>query len=72
MIIRVKAKTNAKQNKIQKNPDGSFIVWTQAQAVDGKANRAITKILAKYLNLAPSLVFLKKGRRSTNKIFEIG
>ena len=71
MLIQVKAKTNTKQNKIQKNKDGTFIVWTAEKAVDGKANQAITKILSEYFGIAPSLINLIKGLRSANKQFEI-
>lgn len=71
MIIRVKAKTNTKQNKILKNEDGSFTVWTTEKAVDGKANRAITKIIANYFDKPSGLLILKKGQKSNIKVFEI-
>ena len=39
--------------------------------VGGKANEAIIKVLAKYFDVAPSLVRLVSGATSKRKIFEI-
>ncbi|MFA5889149.1 MAG: DUF167 domain-containing protein [Candidatus Paceibacterota bacterium] len=39
--------------------------------VGGKANEAIIKVLAKYFDIAPSLVRLVSGATSKRKIFEI-
>lgn len=71
MIIQVKAKTRSRQNKIEKKADGSFIVWTQAPAIDGKANHVIIKILSKYFDVPPTSILLSKGSKSINKQFEI-
>ena len=71
MIIQVQVKVNTKQNKVLENEDGSFNIWTQARAVDGKANQAIIKMLSEYYDIAPSLINLTKGLRSINKQFEI-
>src|SRR3989338_10578816 len=71
MIIQVQVKVNTKQNKVLENEDGSFNIWTEARAVDGKANQAIIKMLSEYYDIAPSSINLTKGLRSINKQFEI-
>lgn len=39
--------------------------------VQGKANKAVIKALAKYFEVAPSLVVLHSGASAKKKVFEI-
>ena len=49
----------------------NWIVRVSAPAVDGKANTAVIKSVAKELGIAPSLIQLKTGATSRKKILEI-
>ena len=81
--ILVKAKPNAKIQKVEliREPvslfDGSekgidlYKVSIKAQAIDGKANRAIIKALAEHFAVAPSCVVLVSGATAKQKMFEI-
>ena len=82
MKIFIKAKPNAKEEKIEKidppSPNGfgrasdsHFIVSVKEPPVQGKANAAIIKALAAYFNIAPSAVRLVSGFSSKNKVFDI-
>ena len=53
------------------NDDGSLTIYTKAPAIEGRANLAAAKLLAKYLGVAPSKVKLLRGASSKYKIFEI-
>lgn len=53
MKIFVKSKPNSNKEEVERVDDKNFIVAVNEPAVDGKANKAIVKALAKYLN-APS------------------
>ena len=53
------------------NDDGSLTIYTKAPAIEGRANLAAAKLLAKHLGVAPSKVKLLRGASSKYKIFEI-
>ena len=71
MKIFVKAKPFAQEEKIKKVDEINFIVWVKDPPKDGKANRAITKALALYFNVASSRVNLVSGFSSRQKVFEV-
>ena len=72
MIIRVKAKPDGYEEKIEKIDATHFIVETREPPVNNRANRSITKILAQYFGVEPNKVRMVKGHRESGKIFEIG
>ena len=46
-------------------------VYLTAPPVDGKANQALIKFLAKHYNVSKSSIEIIKGEKSRNKIIEI-
>jgi uncharacterized protein (TIGR00251 family) len=70
-IIRVNVVPGAKAEQIQTSIDGSLKVWVRGKPVDGEANRAVIKILANYFEAAPSLIQIKSGHTSRNKLIEV-
>lgn len=71
MKISVKVKTNSKSNSITLINENQLKVYIKAPPIKGKANQALRKFLSKKLNLAKSLIEIKKGLTSSNKILEI-
>ena len=71
MRIFVKAKPNAKKEKIEKISETNFIVAIKEPPIQGKANAAIIKALAAHFNIPPSAVQLISGFSSKQKIFDI-
>lgn len=71
MKIGVKVKPNASINKIKKISENQFEIFTTAPAKENKANEAVIKMLAEFLNIAPSRINLIKGVKSRQKIFDI-
>lgn len=83
MRIIVKAKTGSKVEKVERlNQDHMdlpgivhdtpmYKVEVREPPVDGKANKAIVRSLAKYFNTSQSRVVLVKGESSKNKVFEV-
>ena len=51
--------------------DGSLTIYTKAPAIEGRANLAAAKLLAKYFGVAVSKVKLVRGAASKYKLFEI-
>ena len=62
----------AKKSGIQKIDDTHFKVSVNAPAVEGRANRAILRILAEYFGLKLVCIKLISGLKSKKKIFDIG
>lgn len=71
MKIFIKAKPNAKKEKIQKISDTNFVVSVCAPPVKGKANQAIIRVLADYFKIPMSRLRIAAGTTSRNKIIEI-
>ena len=51
--------------------DGTYIIYTKAPAIEGRANAAAIKLLAKYFGVAQSGVKLVRGATSKHKVFDI-
>lgn len=71
MLIKVSVTPKAKVNLIEKLLDGSFKIKTTAPAINNQANNAVTKMIAAYFKIAPSLVTIKRGHTAKQKIIEI-
>lgn len=51
--------------------DGTYIIYTKAPAIEGRANVAAIKLLAKYFGVPQSRVKLVRGATSKYKVFDI-
>jgi len=71
MKIFVKAKPNAKEEKVEKISDNDYIVSVKEPPMKGKANEAIRNALAVYFKTASSRIKIVSGFSSRNKIIEI-
>lgn len=72
MQIRVTIKPNSKhREEVVANDDGSLTAYTKAPAVEGKANKAATELLAEHFGVSKSKVMLLRGQSSKFKTFEI-
>ena len=72
MKISVHIKPNSRhREEVVKNNDDSLTVYAKAPAIEGRANAAAIKLLAKHFEVTPSKVKLVRGATSKYKIFEI-
>lgn len=82
MKIIVKAKPNAKENKIKKvsqptlglaggREQDIYEVSVKEAPIDERANVAITRLLAKHFGVTPSSIQIIAGRRAKRKIFDL-
>jgi len=69
--IFVKAKPNAKENKVEETGPARFTVAVKEPPKEGRANAAIAKTLAEHFKVPTSKIRLVSGFSSRNKIFEI-
>lgn len=71
MKIFVTAKPRAKNEEVKKIDETHFIVSVKEPPVDGKANRAIAKVLSDYFDIPISSVIMTSGYTFKIKTFEI-
>ena len=72
MKVSVRIKPNSRhREEVVPNDDGSLTIYTKAPAIEGRANAAAIKLLAKHFKVALSKVKLVRGATSKYKIFEI-
>jgi len=69
-LIRVKVITKAVKNSVTKFADG-FKAHLTAPPVNGKANKALVKLLAEYFNLKKSQVTIVSGKKSKDKLVKL-
>ena len=67
LLFTVSVKASARQDRIVGERDSSLMVEVSAPPVEGKANRAVLKLIARRLNVAPSLVTIVGGEKSRTK-----
>jgi len=70
MRLFILAKTNAKENRVKRINESHFSVLVKESPIDGKANAAIIKALAKFLDIAPSRFTLRSGAAAKRKVFD--
>lgn len=71
MKLFIRAKPNSKRTRVEKISDNTYLVEVKEPPIDGRANKAVIKALAEFLNIAPSRIKLIQGATSKQKILEI-
>lgn len=69
--IAVRLQPKASRNEVTGENGGVIQIRVTAPPVDGKANRALIKFVAKRLGTAPSDITLVRGERGREKLLEI-
>lgn len=69
--IKLRVIPRAKQNKITTDDDGTVRVHITAAPVDGAANDAVIKLLARHFDVAKSQIKIVRGGTARDKIIEI-
>jgi uncharacterized protein YggU (UPF0235/DUF167 family) len=72
-VISVRVKPGSRKGPlIETGPDGELTIYVTERAVEGKANEAVVKLLAKHLGVPRSRVQLLSGTTSRVKRFRVG
>lgn len=69
--IWVRVKPNSKRESIELMIDGTFKLNVTAEAIDGKANEAVCKLLAEKLYLKKSDIRIVSGKTTRIKQIEV-
>ncbi len=72
MKIQVKVKPRSKTEDVTKKMDGDvYVVRVKEPPIEGKANRAVLKLLAKHFGVPESRLRIVTGLSSKNKVVEV-
>ena len=71
MRINVKVKPNARKNEVKQIDANNFEVLTTATPENGKANKSVIEVLAKFFRIGKTKIKFISGATSKNKVFEI-
>jgi len=72
MKISVHLKPNSRhREEVVVGDDGVLTIYTKAPAIEGRANLAAVKLLAKHFGVSSSKVKLLRGAASKYKMFEV-
>ena len=71
MIFEVTVKPNSKKGPFILENAGKLTVYLREKPIDGEANTALIKNLAKHFNVSKSQVVLKSGQHGRKKLVEI-
>ena len=71
MKIDVRVKPNSRMEEVTQEGMSTFTVRTREPPIEGRANRAVVKLLAKHLGIRESQLRIVKGLKSKTKVIEI-
>jgi uncharacterized protein (TIGR00251 family) len=69
--IRIRLTPRAAREQITPGPGDTYAVRVTAPPVDGKANEALRKLIARRAGVAPSRVTLVRGEKARDKVVRV-
>ncbi|MEI7576082.1 MAG: DUF167 domain-containing protein [Armatimonadota bacterium] len=70
MLIQVRLQPKSSQNRLEQDGE-TYKAWVSAPPIDGAANEALIKLVAKHFGVAPSKVEIVRGHTSRDKVLEV-
>jgi uncharacterized protein len=69
--LQVRVQPRARRDEIAGEREGRLLVRVTAPPVEGKANDAVRRLLAKRLGVAPGRVAVGRGQAGRDKLIEV-
>jgi uncharacterized protein len=69
--VRVRVRAGARREELLQTDDGWIVARVTAPALEGRANKALCRLVAKQLRIAPSKVAIVRGARSREKLIRV-
>ena len=70
-LLKVRVQPGSSRNEVAGKRDGAVIVRVTAPPVEGKANRAACKLLAKLCDIPPTSVEIVRGESRRDKVVRL-
>jgi len=70
-LLRVKVKPNARERRLERLNDGTWLAQVKAQPVKGRANEELITLIAHHFNLRRSQISIKSGMSGRIKIIQL-
>ncbi len=70
-LLSVRLTPRAARERLTAGPDGGYVAHVTAPPVDGAANDALRRLVAKAAGVAPSRVTVVRGQRSRQKVVRV-
>lgn len=67
LVVNVRVRPRASRNEVCGVQNGRLCIRTTAAPTDGKANRSVIRLVARYLGVPPSRVALQRGASGRDK-----
>ncbi len=71
MSLTVRLQPRARRDEIVGERDGVVVIRVTAPPVDGKANEALCRLIAKKAGVAPSRVEIVRGHTAREKVIRV-
>jgi len=71
MLIKVRAKPNAKEEYVKRIGDAFYEVAVKEAPEKGRANARIVELLSKYFGVSKDRIRLVAGETSKSKLFQV-
>ena len=71
LTLSVRVQPRASSNEVLDVRNGRLLIRTTAAPTDGKANKAVIRLLAALFGIAPSRIRLVRGQAQRNKVLHI-
>jgi uncharacterized protein len=71
VTLRVRVQPRAARDEIVGERDGSLVVRLTAPPVEDRANKALCRLIARRLRVAPTRVTVLRGAKSRDKIVQV-
>jgi uncharacterized protein (TIGR00251 family) len=69
--LRIRLQPRARRNEVVGEREGAVLIRVTAPPVDGKANDALCRLVAKKAGVAPSRVSVLKGHTARDKTLDV-
>ena len=69
--LTVRLQPRARRNEVVGERDGVVVIRVTAPPVDGKANAALCRLIAKRVGVAPSRVEIVRGHTAREKVIRV-
>jgi uncharacterized protein (TIGR00251 family) len=70
-LVTVRVKPGSSRDEVVEEADGVLVVRVTAPPAEGRANKAVRRLVAKHYGIAPSRVEIVRGQAARQKVVRL-